>query len=175
MGSSMDFFDIPTTVWNISMMMSIYVVVLSTSTDLLTHSSTCFIFNHIYDVDLRTLSFFYVLLHCTYTWFRYISTMLIYVLFRFSSFYVLLVNCTYTWFWNVSTMFITYVIQWFFYVLFHFFSTWFWGICKMLIYVLLLFFYVLYNFCFYVILEHIYVLLPTWKFVFLRTFEKART
>ena len=31
----------------------------------------------------------------------------------------------------------------------------------MLIYVLLLFFYVLYNFCFYVILEHIYVLLPT--------------
>ena len=31
----------------------------------------------------------------------------------------------------------------------------------MLIYVFLLFFYVLYNFPFYVILEHIYVLLPT--------------
>ena len=67
----MDFFDIPTTVWNISMMMSIYVVVLSTSTDLLTHSSTCFIFNHIYDVDLRTFSFF-VLLRTTCKLYLYV-------------------------------------------------------------------------------------------------------
>ena len=60
----MDFFDIPTTVWNISMM-SIYVV-LSTSTNLLTRSSTCF---------------------------SIISTMLVYVLYSSSMyFYIVLIR-----------------------------------------------------------------------------------
>ena len=104
MSSSKDFFDIPTTVWNISMM-SIYVV-LSTSTNLLTNSSTCFSIISTMLIYVLLL-FFYVFLHCTYTWFLYIYTMLIYVLLL--SFYVFL-HCTYTWFWNISTMLI-YVIS----------------------------------------------------------------
>ena len=120
MGSSKDFFDIPTTVWNISMM-SIYVV-LSTSTNLLTHSSTCFSIistmliyvlysssMHFYiaiirdlDTYLRCWSTYFIVLLCTFTLYLYVILVHIYdvylrismVLLRAFSFlfYVILVH-----------------------------------------------------------------------------------
>ena len=167
MGSSMDFLDIPTTVWNISMM-SIYVV-LSTSANLLTNSSTCF---------------------------SIISTMLIYVLYRSSMyFWIVLIRDLDTYLRRWSTYFFVLLRTcklYLYVILEHIYDVYLCNsmvllrafsfllllrdsgayVSKMLIYVLLLFFYVLYNISFYVILEHIYVLLPTWKFVLLRTFEK---